>query len=441
MPDKLPITTALKKISTNQRVFALLALIIIACDYKILGFGFLIGWDDHWVVLNSYTEQGFSRQNLLAILLDFYRGQYAPVNQLYYTALHEIFGYDAFWFHAAGLTLHILNCYLVYLLVSGILCLERINMEKPLQVSILTAVLFAVHPLNLEASAWISASKIPLYTFFYLLGLLSYIKFLKKRQWVHYIALLGLFLFSFGAKEQAVVLPLCLLLFDHISGRSFNKALIWIEKLPFFLLSAWFGLITIASQQLPQAAAFHYSFHFTERILLACYSLSEYFTKCLVPVNVSFLYPFPFEPGAAVPGWLYVYPFLLIICMIWIWSLRRQVWLIFSTLFFMIHIVIALNLLSTARYAVIADRYIYVSSIGAFFLIACLFTRIAGLSSRTVHFWTAMGVFIAILAIYTNVHSEVWRDSMTLRQQIRKDITQRKDYKQMSNEMGNEDKR
>ena len=44
-------------------------------------------WDDQWVAINHYTEGGLNLHNLWIIVSEFYHGQYAPVNQLYYTLL------------------------------------------------------------------------------------------------------------------------------------------------------------------------------------------------------------------------------------------------------------------------------------------------------------------------------------------------------------------
>jgi hypothetical protein len=59
---------------------------------------------------------------------------------------------------------------------------------------------------------------------------------------------LSLFVISFGAKEQAVTLPFCLLLLDFAYNRRLNDKLIWLEKLPFFITAFLFGYVSIQSQ-------------------------------------------------------------------------------------------------------------------------------------------------------------------------------------------------
>jgi hypothetical protein len=69
-----------------------LGLAVFAVYFPALSNGFLMLWDDQWVVINSYTYHGLAPDNLWRILTEFYHGQYAPLNQFYYTCLYSAFG-------------------------------------------------------------------------------------------------------------------------------------------------------------------------------------------------------------------------------------------------------------------------------------------------------------------------------------------------------------
>lgn len=78
--------------------------------YPILSNQLLNLWDDQWVVMNPYTEGGFTIQNMLRILIEFYHGQYASFNEYLYLILYTISGsYDPVVFHLASLLIHIVN--------------------------------------------------------------------------------------------------------------------------------------------------------------------------------------------------------------------------------------------------------------------------------------------------------------------------------------------
>ena len=163
------------------------------------------GMDDQWMVFSHYTERGWTVDNLWHIFTDFYGGQYAPLAFLSYLVLYAGFGYDPFYFHMFSLLLHIGCVCLVWKLISSLLRVHGGVSEKQiLYVNFITTLLFAVHPINVEAVAWISALKVLLYAFFYLLGLLCYLRYIRTSKIFYYVLTIGCFLCSFWGKEQAV---------------------------------------------------------------------------------------------------------------------------------------------------------------------------------------------------------------------------------------------
>ncbi|MGY3055623.1 hypothetical protein ACVWYG_003844 [Pedobacter sp. UYEF25] len=114
----------IRKVYLDSRILFHLALIPLATIFvfwPVYRFDFLFGWDDQWFVTNFYTEGGFAPSNLWLILTDFYHGQYAPINQLYYTLLYKLFGYRAGVFHMASVAIHFINCGLIYLFLKKLL--------------------------------------------------------------------------------------------------------------------------------------------------------------------------------------------------------------------------------------------------------------------------------------------------------------------------------
>jgi len=107
---------SIKKVNLPKpKIILFFTILLTLIVYKDVGsHQFQTAWDDQWAVQNWYTEEGFSGENTTAILLEFYGGQYAPVNQFYYTLLHNLFGYNATAFHMAGLVIHILTVVTVF---------------------------------------------------------------------------------------------------------------------------------------------------------------------------------------------------------------------------------------------------------------------------------------------------------------------------------------
>jgi len=124
------------------------------------------------------------------------------------------------------------------------------KMKKASIISLLVAALFAVHPLQVESVAWISASKILVYSFFYLLAVLFYMGYVQTKnnyRFMHYALMALCFALSFGGKEQATTLPVCLLWVDLVCRRNFRSWQLWVEKIPVFVMALFFAIVTIES--------------------------------------------------------------------------------------------------------------------------------------------------------------------------------------------------
>jgi len=397
--------------------------------WPVYKFRFLHGWDDQWAVLNFYTERGYTWSNIYSILTSFYEGQYAPVNQLYYSGLYYLFAYDPMYYHIASVIIHLLNILLVYYLIKKIASkLSESTKLNDQDIAFLTTLLFAVSPFNLEPVVWVSASKVILYALFYLLSMHSYCLYLTNKKPQYFYLTLLLFVLSFGAKEQAVTLPFSLLLLDYIYKRKIKDSIIWLEKTPFFIASFLFGYVSIESQgkDLFEISNF-YSLH--ERILLACYTGSEYLTKLLFPLNLSYIYPFPFQAGESKPLYLWFYPIAgITLLLAYFEGLKRQKWLVFGILFFIIHLILVVNLLSLARFSIVADRYVYVASIGFYFLISTLFLK-AFKKTCLKRPILALGlIYLLYFIVYAHAHAYSWTNTLTLKDRLKKTIRARNDY-------------
>ena len=74
--------------------------------------------------------------------------------------------------------------------------------------------------------------------------------------------------------------------------------------------------------------------------------------------------------GDDLPGWLYFYPVFIVLFIFFFW---KYVWkdkmLMFGVSMFAIHIAVTLHIIPLSRFAVVADRYAYLSSVGVAFLL------------------------------------------------------------------------
>lgn len=407
----------------NFKYILFLTVLVFIIYFPILENDFLDFWDDQWVVMNNYTERGINLENVWAILTDFYHGQYAPFNEYLYLFLFNIAGYDPCVFHLASILIHSMNVCLVFIVFRQILILSnRIDFEKVNLISFFTSLLFAIHPFNVESVAWMSASKVLVYTFFYLLATYTFLLYLKNSKFVFYIFTLILFVCSFWGKEQAVTFPIWLFLLLLF----FNRQKSWSLLLPFLFLSFWFGITTMISQGVNGEGILteNTTYSFGQRCIYACYSFFEYLFKCIFPIKLSYLYPFPSQVGEALPAWLLIYPLLLFIPII-IFIKQLSKWPIaLGLLIFTIHIIISLHIIPLSRYAIVADRYAYISTIGICFIISYYASKFLYNKFACCFFI----IYILYMGIYANQRTYVWQNTDTLKQELRDLLLQRDNY-------------
>src|SRR5207244_10396433 len=113
--------------------------------------------------------------------------------------------------------------------------------------SALVAALFALHPLHVESVAWVAERKDTLSTFFGLLSLVAYARYVESTSWKRYALVAVTLALGLMAKPMLVTWPFVLLLLDYWPLRryqwqraagtaGFVRALVPLirEKLPLF---------------------------------------------------------------------------------------------------------------------------------------------------------------------------------------------------------------
>ncbi|OQX10677.1 MAG: hypothetical protein BWK80_45495, partial [Desulfobacteraceae bacterium IS3] len=165
--------------------------------------------------------------------------------------------------HLTNVIFHILNTLLLFLVLR--------RMTGGLWQSAFVAALFALHPLHAESVAWISERKDVLSTFFWLLVMGAYIRYVEQPSIKSYLPVLVFFILGLMAKPMLVTLPCVLLLLDVWPlGRLKIEALentppllrrggrgvrwgrgvrCFFEKIPLFMLSTASSVVTFFAQQ------------------------------------------------------------------------------------------------------------------------------------------------------------------------------------------------
>ena len=155
-----------------------------------------VNWDDDKYVRENAVIREISVDTIAQCFSTFFVATYLPVTMLSYMVDYQLVGLDPFGYHWTSLIFHLLNSLLLFWLI---FLLSRSSL-----VALITATLFAVHPLHVESVAWISGRKDVLYGCFSLLSMICYCYYLRtpKRGRVYWLSL-SFFVLSLLSKAMA----------------------------------------------------------------------------------------------------------------------------------------------------------------------------------------------------------------------------------------------
>ena len=241
-----------------------------------------ISWDDADLLINNKAVQKF---NLTEFFTDHYTGNYMPLTMLLHALNWMFFKNSAGGHHAINLLLHAVNGILVFYIALAVF--------KNKWGAVLTAIIFCLHPLQVESVAWIAETKTTLFALFFFLGLIYYLRYLNEgKSKILYGPVALFFVLALLSKSAAVVFPLCLVAIDLISGKKFTRQSLK-KKTPFFILSLAIGIGAIYTQQQDRYINVSHAYPVLERIGYAGYALAMYVVKFLLPFKLAVIYPYP----------------------------------------------------------------------------------------------------------------------------------------------------
>ncbi|TLN23857.1 tetratricopeptide repeat protein, partial [bacterium] len=231
---------------TEFGLAAILFIAVAAIYFQVRNFGFLHLDDLPYTTENPMVAEGFSLEGIKAAFSQITENYYIPIMWLSLMADSSIYKLDAGGFHFTNLIFHAANTALLFLL------LFRLTGSR--WKSFFAVALWALHPLRVEAVAWVTSRKDLLSTFFLLLCLFAYNAYAQCKSPRHYMAALALFALGILSKPILVTLPLFLLALDfwplgRFDGQKGTLKGLLLEKLPFASISALISGITMYGQR------------------------------------------------------------------------------------------------------------------------------------------------------------------------------------------------
>lgn len=416
----------------SSRRAALLALLVSALAFagmaRVCANDF-VAWDD------SFTLYGNARMNPpTAATLRFYwtrteHGLYIPATQTVWSALARIARTDrpdpmGVWldptvFHVASVMLHATAALVMFLLLRRLLGTQRScdvdadgagGSMRSDSAAAIGALVFALHPVQVESVAWAAGMKDVLYGLFSLVALWQYVVAVqssstaaRRRVLLHFALATAAFVWAVLCKPTAMVVPaLAVVIHVVVLRQSWRDAAKW--------TAAWWA-ITLAAMvvaRLAQQVGEEIAAPLWLRPLVAGDALAFYAGKILLPLKLCIDYGR--SPSVAQSGgWIYLTWLVPVaLAALLIWRPRRE--FVAAALLTTICVapVLGLATFMFQAYSTVADHYLYLAMLGPALAVAWLaagdwkWTRPIAL------------VALALLATKTFGQAGTWRDSESL---------------------------
>jgi protein O-mannosyl-transferase len=442
-------------------VGAFLGGLTVATFWPLTGCDFINYDDTAYVSENPHVLSGLTLASVAWAVRSDCLGNWHPLTMLSHMLDVQLFGLNPGMHHFTSLCLHAANTVLLFLLLD--------RMTRRLWSSACVAALFALHPLHVESVAWIADRKDLLSTFFGLLCLGAYVRYVEEskvlslkskvepgaalpvsRSTLHaprfYALSLLFFALALMSKAIAVTLPAVMLLLDwwplgriqrtevrgqkpegggdrstghasrftfHVSRLTFHVSpRLLAEKLPFAALAIAATCVSALLLSRAGATSEGPDVGLGVRLARSFIAYQHYLLKMVWPTGLAL----PYLRPAQWPVWESLSGIALVgaLSCAAVWQGRRRPYLLVGWFWFLSTLVPVIGLVPVGSSAV-ADRYTYFSLVGLF--VAGVWAAADVAQGRPYRFSALALAGSAVLVgclVATHAQLRVWRDSETL---------------------------
>ncbi|MGA2796855.1 MAG: tetratricopeptide repeat protein [Thermoguttaceae bacterium] len=419
----------------NLRVLAgvaILALTVFIAYFPSINGGFI--WDDVSLLTKNLLVKASGGLHRIWCTTD--PIDYWPMTNTSFWIEWRLWETNPIGYHVTNIMLHIVEALLIWV------SLRKLSIPG----AFLAAIVFAMHPVNVESVAWIAQRKNTLTMLFFLLSILWYLKADMHKAiagiaparshgepWeldkirsplsiphapLWYRLSLAAFMLAMLSKGSAAVLPVLLLGIIWWRRRLTKRDCL--RTAPFFIVAAVLTLVNICFQSRDVGESIRYA-GFLERLLGAGVVIWFYLYKALLPIDLAFIYPqWQIQTGNPL-WWPPLSAALLITAVLWCYRKKWSKPFLFAWGFFCVALipVMGITYVFFMRYSPVADHYQHIAIIGVITL------TVTGWSIwhqrvRGILYWgTTLVTIVAVgvLTLLTWRQSGLYSDESTLFQE------------------------
>lgn len=415
-------------VSTSSRLFQsparrtllfslLLTAVVLVAFNPVTHNGFLNYDDDTYLTNNVHVRAGLTWATVKWAFTSYDAANYHPLTWLSHALDCQLFGLNPEAHHEINVLLHSANAVLLFLLLR--------TATGFTWRSLFVAMLFAIHPANVESVAWAAERKNVLSMLFFLLALHAYVWYTRQPGLRRYALIFLFFALALLSKPQVITFPFLLFLIDYwplcrvgspVQARSVSSfplpraspARLVLEKIPLLLLSMASAIVTIKAQRTAGAVQTLTQYSLWLRVETALIAYIRYVGKAVWPSKLAALYP---HPTVLYPAWKVVAGgALLIFVTVMAVRTRAHRYLPVGWFWFLGSLVPMLGLVQVGVQAM-ADRYAYIPFIGLFLMLVWLVSDWAQ-AHRISTIWLAVPAvaYSLVLGTLTYRQAGYWHD-------------------------------
>lgn len=322
---------------------------------------------------------------------------YRPMELLSYALDYSFWKFDVRGYHLTNILIHLSMSACVFwliLLVSGELLLASI-----------VGMLYVVCPMHVEAVAYISGRPEMIAAVFLLVCLINYILFFKRRKVLFYCLSLTACVLAFLSRENAIIMPLLLLLWHFLSKTRVRLS----AFLPFVGITIGYIVLRLS--------IFSFTPHYTEWLSSAASRIPGFFVVVfrylrflVLPLGLHASYgpgdmAFSWLEPAAIAGVIIVT--VLIACA---WRFRNtHRFVSFSILWFFTCLLLYTTIYPRLPFYM-NDHHMYLSSIGFFLLLAYGLRALFRRHSQRVGAFAILFLLVAFYSLTTIQQNKYWSE-------------------------------
>jgi tetratricopeptide (TPR) repeat protein len=415
----------------KQRVFYFAVILGIA----ILTFGIyfnslknhFVNWDDPGLILKNQKIRSLERENIRELFTPKRASTYQPVRVLSYAVDFHFWKLNPMGYRITNILFYMVTCIMVFftLRILSSHLRDRASPDSHFRVALFGSLLFAAHPVHVEAVTWLSARKEVLQGFFFFLAFYLYMRG-KEREERRRLIFLGLVLFSILlatlSKPSAVVFPGVIMVYEIAMGK--EKIFEYLKRHWLFcsvslIISAVFIFILMKVMIESGGIKAYRGENILSNVLITVYAFLSYIKLLISTINFSAAYTIQISLPILCLKNIVLIIVILSLLVISLISLRKTKVIFFSFFFFLATLLPYLNIIPIST--LLADRYVFIASFSYAFLLGILFDRFYVYRQKRFSegFFKLLSVaiFLFLLVGYSFMtvrQNTIWENSYTL---------------------------